>query len=153
MSELPCPPPLPTNPSVRVERWMVFAAGFVAGIIFSLVVGGVIVWIRPDLESKHIRTETWTKGDFLKHSADEPYASFTDTYDDRRPSSYHREAVVYADKETLYITGTLTTTGMKHGEWRTEWVTSAEREKPRPKYEWYWYGEQISEGEWHLRNK
>lgn len=46
------------------------------------------------------------------------------------------------DSDNFFSSGPLSPSGKRHGEW-----TSSGRRR------WYWYGDEISEGEWHLRNK
>jgi hypothetical protein len=45
-----------------------------------------------------------------------------------------------------WMHGPVSQTGKAHGKWTSRIGASW-------KYVWYWYGEQVSEGEWHLRNK
>lgn len=58
----------------------------------------------------------------------------------------------------LSIEGGFSQTGKLHGRWHTWAMYSADSgmaigDRHTDKDEWYWYGEEITEGEWHLRNR
>jgi len=48
--------------------------------------------------------------------------------------------------------GPMSPSGKRHGEW-TFFFHGDDDTPPRLMASWYWYGEQISEGDWHLRNR
>ncbi len=50
------------------------------------------------------------------------------------------------------VSGPMSDSGKCHGKWKTLFLRPLDFGNPA-KTEWYWYGEKISEGEWHLRNK
>ena len=50
--------------------------------------------------------------------------------------------------EMAKVEGTYSESGKKHGEWTTTVYSPFKQTE-----EYFWYGEQITEGEWHLRNK
>jgi hypothetical protein len=54
------------------------------------------------------------------------------------------------DKSIGNIVGGFTESGKRHGKWTT-W--SSYYSKSETKTNWYWNGEEISEGEWNLRNR
>lgn len=49
---------------------------------------------------------------------------------------------------SLYAAGPMSASHKQHGHW-----TSHTYDDFPPTHTWYWYGEEITEGEWHLRNK
>ena len=56
---------------------------------------------------------------------------------------------------TMSGEGPMSASGKPHGEWenqdlRAGWWDLPGRGESKT---WYWYGEEITEGEWHLRNK
>jgi hypothetical protein len=77
---------------------------------------------------------------------------FIDTYGRFTSRWNHRWVFGGAESYFSSMHGPMTGSWKKHGEW-----TYLAKEKSPPTYglirTWYWYGEKISEGEWHLRNK
>ena len=65
-------------------------------------------------------------------------------------SIYWRELDSHdADGHTVSTSqGPMTETNKPHGHWRTHNWSDFKRQ-----HEWYWYGELITEGEWHLRDR
>lgn len=58
--------------------------------------------------------------------------------------------------ESVWHEGPVTQSGKQHGEWsETTPVVDADGTShwPRRKLRWYWYGEEVSEGDWNLRNR
>jgi hypothetical protein len=51
----------------------------------------------------------------------------------------------------ISTTGTLTASRKKHGRWSTE-IIKLKPLRTSESVEFFWYGEPITEGEWHLRN-
>lgn len=89
------------------------------------------------------RTERWSSDS----------TTYVDYYRGLTGTHYYREL---SSKELLgggfSSEGPMTATGKPHGEWKTttwgDHFRSIETHN-----EWHWYGESITEGEWHLRNK
>jgi hypothetical protein len=61
-------------------------------------------------------------------------------------------------KEEFSLAGPMAGTGKPHGQW--SWTLGLEHRsdaykshQPTEKTNFYWYGDEISEGEWHLRNR
>lgn len=52
------------------------------------------------------------------------------------------------DSPIIMASGGLSSSGKYHGEWSYQF-----NDPPRFETLWYWYGEEITEGEWHLRNQ
>ena len=62
---------------------------------------------------------------------------------------FYRSMLVWWDTGGyVHSEGGFSESGKQHGEWQ-----SYSSKDFKPEYEWYWFGEPISEGEWHLRNK
>jgi len=59
--------------------------------------------------------------------------------------------VAHVDDAWLAMEGGYSESGRPHGKWET--VTFLRGADTTVKDEWFWYGEEISEGEWHLRNR
>lgn len=61
---------------------------------------------------------------------------------------FYQETSVWTEKGYGRLEGGYSESGKRHGRWKsfsTDDITG--------QTEWYWYGEPITEGEWHLRNK
>jgi hypothetical protein len=86
--------------------------------------------------------------------------SLVDCYDDRWTSengtrfvdSRRRSGALYERyalfPDNGFAHGPMTETGKLHGQWTYSTLGTIGL-----KTRWYWYGEEITEGEWHLRNK
>jgi len=69
----------------------------------------------------------------------------------RFSSRWNEKWIIYpAESDSLLLSanGPLSKSGKMHGKWTWLW----KKGKPLT-YTWHWYGEEITEGEWHLRNK
>lgn len=112
-------------------------------ISFAVAIAAAMLWGRFDYS-----IHTW------KSSEPSPYKEieFTDyaKRSDYRPFWRHAR---FTTKDGDWITqeGPMTETGKLHGQWTVIDISGPVEEWTR--HEWYWYGEQITEGEWHLRNK
>lgn len=116
----------------RFDRWWVRYAGAALAAL-------VLVWWG----SVDTYTERWHNGS----------AKLTDTYRRLGNRPIHRLIYFYDSSEESPLVpsaeGPLAGTGKPHGQWRyTTWEPEF---SVRSKF--YWYGEEVSEGEWHLRNK
>jgi len=73
-------------------------------------------------------------------------------YIDRRYRSgeiYWRSMVTFEDSEVLWhTTGPMSESNNPHGEWSWYFPRTNTYER-----RWYWYGEEVDEGQWHLLNK
>lgn len=100
-----------------------------------LVVSVVSLWSRFDTY-----VDRWTSKNDLKYRDTVCRWSHRVTY----------RSVFYDHNGTIWsLSGPIAGSGVKHGEWSyyelsPTWYSSKT---------WYWYGQEISEGEWHLRNK
>ena len=90
---------------------------------------------------------------------DGPFAIYTDTYHRWSHRLVHRSLSCYPAKfesesdsprlfRATYSRGPMARAGVLHGHWVT---TCCDPSMVR--HAWYWYGEEISEGEWHLQNR
>ena len=61
----------------------------------------------------------------------------------------HRSIFVQDKEGFFWMEGPLSPSGKPHGEWKNGGTGVG----PMEAREWFWYGDQITEGEWHLRNK
>ena len=75
---------------------------------------------------------------------------YLDTYTVFGRKHIHRKLWMYDDDNKLIFSssGPMSETGKPHGKWEMLHFDLNKLE-----YEYYWYGEVVSEGEWHLRNK
>lgn len=110
-----------------------------------VIVGGiatafllVFLWGRVDRYSEH-----WVDDEGPGR------ASFTDWRWRSGGDIYYRAAWVSDDNGLSYIAeGPMSASHKQHGEWDYEFFGDEHRSEKK----WYWYGERITEGEWHLRN-
>jgi hypothetical protein len=109
-------------------------------IVIVAVVASVYLWGRSDYSIDQYSERTKDgKGE----------ASFTD-YADRGDSKtfYRRLRIRYDDGTRWTAEGAFSESGKKHGEWKItpldDW---------REHSEWYWYGEPVTEGQWHVLNR
>ena len=74
----------------------------------------------------------------------------TETYSNwtGKPCYRHVEMRDSGGKAIGYADGPVSDSGKPHGEWDLLFLDEFKSVKW-----WYWYGEQITEGEWHLRNQ
>lgn len=104
---------------------------------FAIVAVIAVLWISWKVTSDFY-IETWTN-------------TFGDQVEDRFRAwgNVHiRRDVSFSDRSGS-MSGPMSPSGKPHGAWV---VTYLELGKPDEQI-WYWYGDRISEGEWHLRNK
>jgi hypothetical protein len=95
----------------------------------AMIVGLFIIWSRYDFYTERNTLEG---------------GGFIDFY--MRRGSHHA-FYKYIDNGTI-LEGPCSASGKPHGKWKQIiWVPFSHNEL------YYWYGEEISEGEWHLRNK
>jgi len=89
------------------------------------------------------RTETWT--------ADDELSMYVDRYSRWSNVIQHREVTQHT--ETLEpisrATGPMSASGQPHGKWKISLYGSSYLEKTQ----FYWYGDEVSEGEWETRSK
>ena len=86
----------------------------------------------------------WSDGDF----------SFNDTYKTWGGQHVYRSIFDYSKDDASGVrwrstSGGMAGTGKPHG----KWVTVYYNPEFKITTQFYWYGEEISEGEWHLRNR
>jgi len=87
-------------------------------------------WLRFDCYDRYWKSETGTQ--------------FVDTH--MRSGDRHVYRMMLPQGGGL-IRGPMSGSGKPHGEW-TDWFPGE-----RVQHKWYWYGEEITEGEWHIRKK
>ncbi len=104
------------------------------------------VWDPEKLE--YVQTEEplgWAE------ECDQPLIRYRDTYFRWRKTTSYRE-MRYREDDSSGLDdthkGPRSESGKPHGQWH-----SVSWDPFHSEDEWYWYGEEISEGEWHLRNK
>lgn len=118
-----------------VPKWTV-AVAFVVALIAAYL------WLRSDYSMRH-----WTR----RTEANDGRLDYTDyTYrlNDDRP--FYRDMWFTPDKgESFHLRGGFSESGKRHG----QWIRVSAADAYIPQSDWFWYGEQVSEGEWHLRNK
>lgn len=86
---------------------------------------------------------------YTSHWENEEKVSFKDEYFRGAEFPFYRSASKLTDDEFWTAEGPMSDSGRMHGKW-TFWNL---RNDARTQPKWYWYGEEITEGEWHLRNK
>lgn len=74
----------------------------------------------------------------------------TDTYSNWTNQIVRRSILQPDGENNLTIFGPMKPPQSRHGEWTAIYQHG---EKIIELQTWYWYGEKISQGEWHLRNK
>lgn len=88
---------------------------------------------------------------FWEKEDDFSRASYTDYIYRGNYRPFYRKLISNVkDVGTEYTEGAMTETGRLHGHWHSTVFSDSGM---RSGDDWYWYGERISEGEWHLRNK
>lgn len=113
------------------EAWRRY--GTIAAVVLSLV-----VWFKVDY-SIHYWEDANETSDEL---------NYTDYYARGADSPYFREyRVWYKEGGYYYSAGSFSESMKQHGEWKSH------SNGLRPTSSWYWYGEEITEGEWHLRRQ
>jgi len=151
---------------VRNHLW----AAFIFGMIVALVTPWLIwrsvfgeyehrwikVWDPAELEFKETRKPLHS-GDICE----EPYVLYIDRYRRWDDSIVHREIRFYPAGSfydwpwpTIETYGPMTRSGKRHGHWVIRRYDEKDVLLLREVVdEWFWYGEPVSEGEWHLRNR
>jgi len=116
-----------------------------------VIVAAVVTWRYFDYRIhnwSHTDSESgwqWTYTDYIYRGRDKPFYREGHTWGGEGPND---------DVITISFEGSFSETGKKHGHWQSFTLMSGDdMTKDHSEDEWYWYGEQISEGEWHLRNK
>ena len=89
------------------------------------------------------RVETWISED--------GGSSYTDTYSKWRGTFLHRSVTATDSEDNLIsiCSGPMSASGKPHGEWKM----SIFQPEYATRQQFYWYGDQISEGDWHLQSK
>jgi len=102
--------------------------------LFSLL---VIFFVARAL---HVETEHWERDNL----------SFSDRIHVPSGEIRHRRVTVRDDAGGIlyWIDGPMAGTGTPHGAWEKTTLKPYDRSAV-----FYWYGEEVSEGEWHLRNR
>jgi hypothetical protein len=80
------------------------------------------------------------------------YTMFLDEESNWSGRIVQREIFVHGPNHNLLYTtkGPMAPSGRPHGEWVTiHCARDASGDFPPSKYQWYWYGEEISEAKWH----
>lgn len=117
----------------------------------ALTVGAIYLWNCHDTT-----IERWKHQE--KQGRKIVNTEYSDTYTRWSHRHVHRDVSVWDGPEPPATTlgehmwdarGPMAGTGKMHGEWTyTTWCPDFER-----KTRFFWYGDEISEGEWHLRNR
>ncbi len=136
---------------LQQARW-VWAPCALLGLLASIWYGAFLTiddrW-ATGLDAKtgeRVQTEDWQHA-FGKDSA----TIFSDTRRVFGRQLIHRDMTHFDEKGHLdwEAGGPMSESGKPHGHWTTTlW-------EPRLNWtdQWYWYGEEVSEGQWHLRNR
>jgi hypothetical protein len=129
---------------------------FRAWFVTLIVTSALFAWGRYDY-----RIERWEDTDDTGRQSYEDYFPRFGS----REWPYYREYWLWMEKGCARATGGFTETGKQHGHWHSSVIGDDNPAYLRIGYEedgipgwyhkdvWYWYGEEITEGEWHLRNK
>lgn len=105
---------------------------------------------------------TWSRFDYQEHhwtneeDPEDQQWEYTDLQYRNADHPFFRKMYRWGGKDGDYISmsmsGPMSDSGKLHGHWETSiWLRGDGRHRNTD--EWYWYGEVVSEGEWHLRNK
>jgi hypothetical protein len=113
----------------------------------------IFVWSRFDYRELHWKNEKdppeerWDYTDYVYRSHEYPF---------------YRKMHRFGGKDDTYISistsGPMSETGKLHGQWKTSIWRKIENPNSLDEVfdhseQWYWYGEPITEGDWHLRNR
>ena len=116
------------------------------------------IWVRP-LGALLVATWLFVFGwnDTVRQSWDKDESHYHDT---RHRWSDRLLARAYSEYKTsdhihlvYYASGPMAGTGKQHGEWTHELYDDSRILPIDTETAFYWYGEEVSEGEWHRRNK
>lgn len=113
----------------------------------------VFVWSRYDYREhfwtneNEPKSEHWYYTDYTYRGQDHPYFRTMHCFGGKNDRYFNKS-----------MSGTFSDSGKLHGQWKTTiWrkVDGANSDDGDfdESEQWYWYGEPITEGEWHLRNK
>jgi phage FluMu protein Com len=103
-----------------------------------------------------IAVKGWGTNDyFVEHVVEQDDATMRKEatnyfYRSQRDWPFKREVWITFPDRYISVDGGYTDTGKKHGRW-TFWDSTFPAGKATVE-DWYWYGDKITEGEWHLRN-
>lgn len=89
------------------------------------------------------RTETWTSDDGLR--------TYVDRYGRWNNTIQHRSVTTLLDTMEKYsnLTGPMSPSGQPHG----KWLITLFHPNYATKTQFFWYGDEVSEGEWETRSK
>ena len=125
-----------------VSHWIAkrFTRKWATGIAVLAAIVAAYFWGRSDYyvhewqRTTDDKKDTWHYTDYTyRNHAHQFYRVMTTDWE--KPGYYHSE-------------GGFSDSGKMHGEWQSYSAPSFDT-----KNEWFWYGESITEGEWHLRNR
>ena len=119
-----------------------------------LTAGAVLVWgYYETYESK------W-RSDSVRYT--DTHGRWSQRLVYRRMDYYNSEDAAAKDelrfKEDFSLEGRMAGTGKPHGPWKWQlgldhWDDAIKNHEPYQKTVFYWYGDEVSEGDWHLRNR
>lgn len=130
--------PIPPAASRRtpLPRWKKLTASL---IVVASLAGAIALGCHKYYSRTHV--QLWTNDDGTR---------YVDTYRIWDNRHLHRYVVVSDEtgNPTLIDEGPMSESSRPHGKW-----THINVPLDSTTAHWYWYGEAITEGEWHLRNK
>jgi hypothetical protein len=132
-----------------------------------IAVGALASWIATKWKAKWagaiaivsaiVTAVLWGRSDYYIDHWDEPTKAtpgtiyFTDyIYRGDDKPFYRRLHIQQKVGGTHHVEGAFSDSGKQHGRWHGYTLSSGGIESHD---DWYWYGERVSEGEWHLRNR
>ena len=115
-----------------ISRRLLIVYGTMAAIVLSGMGVGAFFLFRPQPYTK-----TWysDRGD-----------KYIDTYS---PDDVITHRIFMTSDRSWQATGPMTPSGKLHGQWFV--VSESVDGQMETRFKWYWYGDEVSEGEWHLR--
>ncbi|HZZ28448.1 MAG TPA: hypothetical protein VFE46_10645 [Pirellulales bacterium] len=154
---------------VWLELSLFVVAFILAGIDLTLISSAMIGWFNRKLSIRWTRyivavltvvtlfwwaahdtyVDRWTSKDDTDYA--DTYKHWSGDFIYRRTSHFHKGDSTFLNESYFWSSeGPMAGTGKPHGHWITEKLGD---NTPYHKDEFYWYGEEISEGQWYMRNK
>lgn len=143
--------------SPRVFKWSAPAVTLFALVIYGSLDCYEIRWSTIWDDEKFDYVKTAEPISFFDQPG-RPYLNYFDTCKRWSGEITYRKMHAYEGDNveilmTLSMQGPMSASGKPHGHWKQLSGTPSDWSTYKTENKWFWYGEEISEGEWHTRNK